>query len=310
MGIVFTGGLLDCVTHLDRRQAESSTTNIKTPLGRSQEISAATAPLKLGTNEIRLEHDGHRREMLVRLPDDYDPAKRYPVVFGFHGAGGAMEAYHRHLEPLVREHGMISVSPQGISTTARCKTAWNGFENHRYSNTDDVGFVAKTIDYLDTNASIDRDRLFATGGSSGAIFCFRLAMETDLFAAIAPMRGAMIKRPSVPRDRPKLSILLACGTEDDLFTGNTKIPSEVFYPAHETMSLWAANHGAGDSSPTTLEDSDRLVLTRYSPADAPYELLLYAVKGSGHKLPKPQLEKAIGFMGEFFSRHKKADTRK
>ncbi len=264
--------------------------------------------LRPGTNELWLEHDGQRREMLVRLPEDYDPAKRYPLVFGFHGAGGPMAAYHRQLEGLVREHGMISVSPQGLSTTARAKTAWNGFQNHRYSNTDDVGFVARTIDHLAATASIDRDRIFATGGSSGAIFCFRLAMETDLFAAIAPMRGAMIKRPPVPEGRPRLSILLACGTEDGLFTGNTKVPSEVFYPAQETMMLWATNHGVGGSSPTTLEDSEALTVARYSPADAPYELLLYAVKGRGHKLGRRQMAKAIRFMGEFFSRHSKADT--
>jgi polyhydroxybutyrate depolymerase len=266
---------------------------------------AADQPsLKPGTNELRLAHDGLQRELLVRLPDDYDPAKQYPVVFGFHGAGGPKESYHRHLEGLVKDHGMISVSPQGISN-AKGKTAWNGFANHRYSNADDVGFVAKTIDYLAANASIDRDRVFATGGSSGAIFCFRLAMETDLFAAIAPMRGAMIKRPPVPKGRPKLSILLACGTEDGLFTGNTKVPSEVFYPAQETMVLWAANHGADGSSPTKLEDSEALALTRYSPADASYELLLYAVKGRGHKLERPELEKAIRFMGKLFLRHSK-----
>lgn len=134
-------------------------------------------------------------------------------------------------------------------------------------------------------------------------------METDLFAAIAPMRGAMIKRPPVPKGRQKLSILLACGTEDELFTGNTQVPGEVFYPAQETMSLWATNHGADGCSPTTLEDSEVLALTRYSPADAPYELLLYAVKGRGHRLERPELEQAIRFMGKFFSRHSKADTR-
>jgi len=280
----------------------------ETPQERSQEISPTTVTLNPGTTELQLEHDGHLREILVRLPDDYNLQKRYSVVFGFHGAGGPMEAYHRQLEPLVREHGMISVSPLGISN-AEGKTGWNGFANHRISNTDDVGFVAKTIDHLDSIASIDRDRLFATGGSSGAIFCFRLAMETDLFAAIAPMRGAMIKRPPVPQGRPKLSILLACGDEDGLFTGNTQNPNEVFYPAYETMSLWAANHDASDTSPTVLRDSDGLSLTRYSPADAPYELMLYAVKGRGHRLERSESEEAIRFMGEFFSRHSKTEVK-
>ena len=263
--------------------------------------------LKPGSNRVKLVH-GEAREMLVRLPEDYDPEKQYPVVFGFHGAGGPMEGYHRQLEPLVRDHGYISVSPQGLSNGPRNRrgvTAWNGFENHRLSRADDVGFVSRAIDYLDKHASIDRRRLYATGGSSGAIFCFRLAMETDLFAAIAPMRGAMIKRPPVPSKRPKVSILMVCGTEDGLFKGQSKVPGEVFYAAHETMELWADNHGA-KAAPEVLKMTDEIRMTRYSPAQSGYELLLYAVKGSGHRLPREQMAQAIDYMARFFSRQSKS----
>ncbi len=249
--------------------------------------------------------------MLVRLPADYDAAKQYPVVFGFHGAGGPMEGYHRQLEPLVRDHGYISVSPQGLSNGKRNRrrvTAWNGFSNHRFTRADDVGFVRKIVEYLDKHASIDRKRLYATGGSSGAIFCFRLAMETDLFAAIAPMRGAMINRPPVPKGRPKLSILLVCGTDDALFTGESKVPGEVFHPASKTMELWSANHGSG-VDPVVLKKFDGITLTRYSPEDSGYELLLYAVKGSGHRLSRVQMSGAIGYMARFFSRHARSESK-
>ena len=265
--------------------------------------------LQPGTNRIELEHDGHPREMLVRLPADYSPEKKYPLVFGFHGSGGPMEAYHRLLEELVDNHGVISVSPQGLSNAKRNadgKSAWNGFANHRLSSTDDVGFVTMTIEHLAKHASIDRDRIYATGGSSGAIFCFRLAMETDLFAAIAPMRGAMINRPPVPENRPKLSILLVGGSDDPLFNGDeTEHPGEVFYPGHETMSLWAANHGV-ESAELILEDSpENVILTRFSPPESSFELLLYGVKDTGHKIEKKDLAEAIRFMGEFFSKHTK-----
>ena len=263
--------------------------------------------LKPGTNRVEFMHDKQPRKMLVRLPQDYNASKKYPVVFGFHGAGGPMEGYHRHLEELVKNHGYISVSPQGLSNAKgnkRSVTAWNGFKNHRFSSTDDVGFVVKTVDYLAKHASIDRARLYATGGSSGAIFCFRLAMETDLFAAIAPMRGAMIKRPPVPQKRPKLSILLVCGTEDALFTGQSKVPGEVFYPAQTTMKLWTENHG-DKSAPVALEQTETVTLTRYSPEKATYEILLYAVNGSGHRLGRMQMTEAIGYMAKFFTRHTK-----
>ena len=260
--------------------------------------------LKPGTNRVELVHD-EPREMLVRLPADYDPEKRYPVVFGFHGAGGPMEGYHRSLEPLVRDHGYISVSPQGLSNGPRNRrgvTAWNGFENHRLSQADDIGFVRKAIDYLDKHASIDRRRLYATGGSSGAIFCFRLAMETELFAAIAPMRGAMIKRPPIPSKRPRVSILMVCGTKDGLFTGESKVPGEVFYPAHETMRLWSENHGS-KAAPVIIKQTEEISVTRYSPKKSGYELLLYGVKEAGHGLGRERMSRAIDYMARFFSKH-------
>jgi polyhydroxybutyrate depolymerase len=267
--------------------------------------------LKPGTNRVEFMHDKELRQMLVRVPGDYDASRKYPVVFGFHGAGGPMEGYHRQLEGLVRNHGYISVSPQGLSNAKRNRrgvTAWNGFSNHRFSSSDDVGLVVKTVEYLDRNASIDRTRLYATGGSSGAIFCFRLAMETDLFAAIAPMRGAMINRPPLPRGRPRLSILLVCGAEDALFTGESKVPGEVFYPARKTMELWATNHGARTES-AVLEKTGQITLTRYSPEKADYELLLYAVKGSGHRLSRVQMTTAIDYMAGFFSRHARLEPK-
>ena len=267
--------------------------------------------LKPGTNRVEFMHDKELRQMLVRVPGDYDASKKYPVVFGFHGAGGPMEGYHRQLGELVKNHDYISVSPQGLSNAKRNRrgvTAWNGFSNHRFSSSDDVGFVVKTVEYLDKNASIDRTRLYATGGSSGAIFCFRLAMETDLFAAIAPMRGAMINRPPLPRGRPRLSILLVCGAEDALFTGESKVPGEVFYPARKTMELWATNHGAKTES-AVLEKTGKITLTRYSPEKADYELLLYAVKGSGHRLSRVEMTTAIDYMAGFFSRHSRPKTK-
>jgi polyhydroxybutyrate depolymerase len=264
--------------------------------------------LKPGTNLVKINHDGHLREMLVRLPENYTPMRSYPVIFGFHGAGGPKEGYHRQLEHLVHGHGFISVSPQGISN-ARGITGWNGFAGHRISNTDDVGFVRKSINYLKQQASIDQNRIYATGGSSGAIFCFRLAMETDLFAAIAPMRGAMIKRPPAPKNRPRISILLVCGSNDPLFKGGEQARGEVFYSAQQTMQVWATNHGH-EHSPRNLEAEEGIKITHFGSRKADHELLLYAVEDTGHRLSRGQMRRALDFMGKFFLRHSKPVTSK
>jgi poly(3-hydroxybutyrate) depolymerase len=274
-----------------------------TILATSLPFITLASDLKPGTNLVKLNHDGHPREILVRLPDNHESTKKYPVVFGFHGAGGPKEGYHRLLERLVSQHDFISVSPQGISNK-RGITGWNGFSGHRISNTDDVGMVRKCIDHLDKTTSIDKSRLFATGGSSGAIFCFRLAMETDLFAAIAPMRGAMINRPPPPQARPHISILLVCGADDPLFKGGEQAPGEVFYSAHDSMRAWARNHG-NHKVVRPHPQSGGVKLTHFSPEKSDYELLLYAVGGSGHRLGRKHMTKAIDYMGEFFLRHSK-----
>ena len=57
---------------------------------------------------------------------------------------------------------------------------------------------------------------------------------------------------------------MVCGTEDGLFKGQSKVPGEVFYAAHETMELWADNHGA-KAAPEVLKMTDEIRMTRYSP---------------------------------------------
>lgn len=258
----------------------------------------AAEPLQPGTNQVTLENDGLQRQMLIQLPQDYDSGKRYPVIFGFHGAGGPMQGYNRKLAPLVDREGIISVSPQGDSNAAGT-TGWNAFPRSRITSTDDVGLVRKIVEYLEENASIDADRIYATGGSSGAIFCYRLALETDIFAAIAPFRGGMITRLPIPRNRPKIPILHVMGTEDKLYRGGEQAPGEIFHSARQTLALWAENHGV-TTEPEVIDTSNGVTLTRFSPEGAPFELLLYAVEGKGHRLGREVETRAAAFMWEFF----------
>ncbi|MCP4848069.1 MAG: hypothetical protein GY899_09010 [Verrucomicrobiaceae bacterium] len=51
--------------------------------------------------------------------------------------------------------------------------------------------------------------------------------------------------------------------------------------------------------------SGGVALTHFSPENSDYELLLYAVGGTGHRLGRKHMTKAIDYMGEFFLRHPK-----
>nr|WP_245563498.1 prolyl oligopeptidase family serine peptidase [Longispora albida] len=60
------------------------------------------------------------------------------------------------------------------------------------SDVDDVAFLSAVVAEASRNTSIDPSKVYATGMSNGAMMAYRLACETTLFAAIAPVSGTML----------------------------------------------------------------------------------------------------------------------
>jgi polyhydroxybutyrate depolymerase len=273
----------------------------------STELAAPPQTLVAGVHRIGIEHEGKTRGMIIHVPADYDSAKSYPVVFGFHGAGGPMEGFHRRLSPLVERGEIISVSPQGLGENPRGVTGFNAFPRCTLTKADDVGLVKKVVAYLQKSASIDNSRCYATGGSNGGIFCYRLALETDLFAAIAPLRAGMLHRHPLPEARPHLSIFHAHGTEDEAlpFEGGRAARDEVFHSARQTLALWAKNHGV-KVDPVSEHLADEIELVRYARGKDPFELTLCILEGEGHRLGRETVSKVDAMVWEFLRRQRKA----
>lgn len=125
-----------------------------------------------------------------------------PVVVCFHGGGGsaksAIQSYGIVEEAEAR--GWIAVFPEGTGPLGgppffKFET-WNGGAccgSAQENGVDDVGFFADLLDALGDLHSIDRERVFATGMSNGAIMSYRIAVERpDLVRAIAPVAGALM----------------------------------------------------------------------------------------------------------------------
>lgn len=80
---------------------------------------------------------------------------------------------------------------------------------------DDLGFVETLLDHLEETLCIDRNRVYATGFSNGAMLVYNLGMSSlsRRFAAIAPVEGGVhpgfLARPDVP-----VSLLDIHGTQD------------------------------------------------------------------------------------------------
>ena len=173
---------------------------------------AHTDPLGPGDHTRTLMIGEQKRTYLVHIPPKYDPKTPTPVVLALHGAlmNGPMMVWFSGLNKTSDEAGFIVVYPSGMNLL------WNagGFtEKLAKGKADDVGFIGKLLDDLDTVVKVDEKRIYACGMSNGGMMCYRLAAElSDKIAAIAPVAGTIAIDESKPK-RP-VPVIHFHGTKD------------------------------------------------------------------------------------------------
>lgn len=88
---------------------------------------------------------------------------------------------------------------------------WRGNSSH---TSRDLNFTEALIDWAADNMCIDREKVFATGFSSGALFSNILGCRAaHLFRAVAPISGDL-PDPTCSPSRP-ISYISFCGSHDD-----------------------------------------------------------------------------------------------
>jgi len=250
--------------------------------------------LKSGVNRLYIEQmDGRSREVLIEIPQQAN-TKGYPVVFGFHGAGGTAQVYHRRLSRFVRRDGIISVSPLGAKSKDG-KTLWN-FKQRSHSNADDVGLVYAILALLNQEKRVDSNQIFATGASSGGLMAYRLARETPFFSAIAPTKCGMAKRAHEPlKSTLPVSLLQVIGDRDKSYYGS-KTKFVTMYSAKKRIKIWAKHN---QCSAGATEDKADSTHTRYV-CTAGKSVELMVLKGVGHNLGKSWTQKTDAMIIDFF----------
>ena len=164
------------------------------PLGA---LATELTSLSPGRNEVQVKHDGRSRRLIITTPKTFGGQRPYPVLFCFHGAGGKAEGQSDRWSPHADKHGLIVISAEAVQSLKK----WNIMDKFHAEDHDDVGFVSKVVEVLIANKIADDKAIFATGHSSGGLFSYRLAKETDLFAAVSPMSCGMIKGAHGPDER-------------------------------------------------------------------------------------------------------------
>lgn len=243
-----------------------------------------------------------------------------PLVVMLHGGFGngaqAERSYHWDTEA---DKGRFLVAyPDGLNR------AWNAGSccgQPQQANVDDVGFLTAMVGVIEQRMNIDPARVYVTGMSNGAMMSLRLACQTDIFAAIAPVAGTLLT--DCARARPT-SLLQIHGTADTRvpYTGgpgeavNANGTVRVDGPSVPSVAAtWRAIDGCGP--PTSATAGAVTTETAVCPNGRSVQSI--SVDGAGHQWPggtRGPIQQRLGLpepstaldatdtIWQFFSRHR------
>ena len=200
---------------------------------------AARVPAVQGDRTLTSGGRTRRFRLVIPARAESGPA---PLVLNLHGLveTASLQETYSDMNAKAAARGMITVYPQGAGNS------WNAGSccgRAQAEGIDDVRFLRQLVGEIESEACIDRNRVYATGMSNGAMMVYRLACEaSDLFAAVAPVDGV----EAVPRCTPRrpVPVLSFNGTSDRLVrweSGRFGLGS-----AQETAARLRRRYGCGE----------------------------------------------------------------
>jgi polyhydroxybutyrate depolymerase len=161
-------------------------------------------------------------------------------------------------------------------------------------SSNDLAFFNAMLDQLETEYSIDDNRIFATGFSDGGFMDFQLGCNlANRIAAIAPVGAEMAKsQEEFCKNwtyRP-VPLLMINGTEDPVVPYKGRSGAMPTISAPDTAKDWAKTAGCGRSSrrttlPPRASGGLQTNIDSYNDCTQGSEVLLYSIVDGGHFWP-------------------------
>lgn len=155
-----------------------------------------------GNRRSHLKYQNLTRYYFVHIPPQ--KLSSYPMVINLHGGGGQGRGQEEFsgMDKTADKYGFYVVYPNGTGKLRDRMLTWNAGSCCGYAQEhkiDDVGFIAKVLDAMIKQYPIDRQRVYVTGMSNGAMMTYYLAENLpERIAAIAPVAGGRMPDTSKP----------------------------------------------------------------------------------------------------------------
>ncbi len=238
-----------------------------------------------GLESVSIEVNGIIRNAEIYIPSNINNAL-HPIVFAFHGHGGSMKsaALRFHIEKFWPE--AIVVYPQGLNTPTNLVDPEGKFPGWQSSVDDqngrDIEFFDKLFQYLNSNYSVDKTRIYSIGFSNGAVFTYVLwAARGNVLAAVAPIAGILPSKEDRNKLEPK-PVFLVAGRKDPLVKFSWQMEMA-------NIVLNINKCGVGRIINNNVNEYDSII-------DAPVKTY---INNSGHEIP----EESLSYIIEFFKEH-------
>jgi polyhydroxybutyrate depolymerase len=232
-----------------------------------------------GSQSRVLDVDGVERNYRLYVPENL--ADQPALVVMLHGGVGsaaqAERAYGWNEE--ADAAGFVVAYPDGLSRTWNAGDCCGGAERE---DVDDVALLTALVAALQQEFGVSPERTFATGMSNGAMMAYRMACETSVFAAIAPVAGTIV---TTCDDPAPASVLHIHGLAD----GQVRMDGEPGdgigdvdgMPVADAVDVFRAADGCAD--PVVTDDAP--VTTSASDCADGRRVVLITVADAGHQWP-------------------------
>ena len=244
--------------------------------------NSAFIPGELITQSIL--HNSEEREYLVYVPTTYNKNTNHPVLLNFHAFGGNAKDYIENesdFREVAEQKEIILIYPQALLFSGF--SVWNAapFAEDNITDFDDIGFIENLIVDLQKQLSIDPERVYAAGFSTGGMFSYALAcFSNETIAGFAAVSAAQLNL--VDCAPSPINAFIAHGTANDIlpYYGSSDIAS-----VDDVISFW---NSVNQTSNVAQESSyafekETIYHYTYSKGINNTQVMHYKVENGGHQ---------------------------